>query len=549
MIGDKDDIIRVLNRFNSLETGRQQWENHWEEIALNLIPRYSSTFQTRISEGEKKNQYVFDSTGEIALERFASILDSVLTPAGKKWHTLSTGNVELDKDEDVKLWLYEVTNILFKERYNPNTGFQSQNYERWLGLGAFGTSAMYIDFKDGGLRYRNIHLNDLVIGDNHQGVINTVFRRMEMTAGEAIRMFDPKMLPDKIIATDGKPKDSMDKFKFVHCVVPNYNIEPDKLDYRGKKFLCYYLEMESKQLVDTVNGYDDMPYSVARYSVSPHEVYGRSPAMTALPDIKMLNQMSKTDIRVSHNAVNPPLAVYDDGVLGGALNLNLVPGGINPGGVTKDGRLLIQPINSGIRVDISEAKMEVRRANIREVFMNTLFQILVDNPRMTATEALIRAQEKGMLLNPTISRQQSMTLGVQIEREVALLLENGKLPDMPQKIIDNQGKYEVVYNSPLNLMQRSDELMGVQKTLEALIPLAQIKEDVFDSIDIDKVAELTAEISGMPPVVMRSMEEVQKIREGRETAQQEQAEVEQGQIAADTVEKLAKANSYETAET
>ena len=36
--------------------------------------------------------------------------------------------------------------------------------------------------------------------------------------------------------------------------------------------------------------------------------------MTVLPDIKMLNQMSKTIIRAAEKVVDPPIIIADDGV-------------------------------------------------------------------------------------------------------------------------------------------------------------------------------------------------------------------------------------------
>ena len=39
--------------------------------------------------------------------------------------------------------------------------------------------------------------------------------------------------------------------------------------------------------------------------------------MMALPDIKMLNEMAKTDIRAVHKLIDPPILLHDDGILGG----------------------------------------------------------------------------------------------------------------------------------------------------------------------------------------------------------------------------------------
>jgi hypothetical protein len=245
----------------------------------------------------------------------------------------------------------------------------------------------------------------------------------------------------------------------------------------------------------------------------------------ALPDIKMLNEMAKTDIRAAHKLIDPPILMHDDGILGGgAMTVNMRPGGLNVGGVNRDGRPMIQPFNTGARVDINEAKMEQRREAIDDAFLVTLFQILVETPRMTATEALIRAQEKGMLLTPTMGRHQSEALGPLIERELDLLMFHKVLPPMPPILSEAGGEYQIVYDSPMSRMQRAEELVGVQRTMELLAPFAQMDPTVLDVFDKDELARLTAEVSGVPTPVMRSPQAVAELRKQR--AEQEQAMME-----------------------
>jgi hypothetical protein len=244
--------------------------------------------------------------------------------------------------------------------------------------------------------------------------------------------------------------------------------------------------------------------------------------MSALPDIKMLNEMSKTDIRAVHKLVDPPILLHDDGMLGGGTKVDMRPNALIYGGVSRQGQQLIQPFQTGARVDINEQKMEGRRQSIDNAFLVTLFQILVETPRMTATEALIRAQEKGMLLTPTMGRQQSETLGPQIERELDLLMKHKVLPDMPEELIEAGGEYEIIYDSPLSRMQRAEELVGVQRTMELLAPFAQINPEILDIFDPDNLARVTAEVSGVPTPVLRSPDDLKALREQR--AQQQQAE-------------------------
>jgi hypothetical protein len=225
------------------------------------------------------------------------------------------------------------------------------------------------------------------------------------------------------------------------------------------------------------------------------------------------------------------------------MTVNMRPGGLNVGGVSRDGRPMIQPFNTGARVDINEAKMEQRRMAIDDAFLVTLFQILVETPRMTATEALIRAQEKGMLLGPTMGRQQSEALGPLIERELDLLAFHNVLPPMPDIMIESGGEYEIVYDSPMSRMQRAEELVGVQRTMELLAPFAQIDPTVLDVFNKDELARLTAEVSGVPMPVLRSPRELQQLREQRAAQEQEAMAIQAAQPLAGAMKDAAQANA------
>ena len=117
----------------------------------------------------------------------------------------------------------------------------------------------------------------------------------------------------------------------VHVVVPRTDYNSDRVDAKGKPWASYYICMDGQKQMGQEGGYTSFPYSIARYVTAPEEVYGRSPAMTALSDIKMLNEMSKTDMRAVHKLVDPPILLHDDGILGGgAMTVNMRPGGLNP---------------------------------------------------------------------------------------------------------------------------------------------------------------------------------------------------------------------------
>ena len=71
--------------------------------------------------------------------------------------------------------------------------------------------------------------------------------------------------------------------------------------------ICYIMEEEQHVLEES--GVEEMPYVVPRWWVISGEVHGRSPAMTALPQIKVSNAATRTVMRAAEKAVDPPLTV------------------------------------------------------------------------------------------------------------------------------------------------------------------------------------------------------------------------------------------------
>jgi hypothetical protein len=131
------------------------------------------------------------------------------------------------------------------------------------------------------------------------------------------------------------------------------------------------------------------------------------------------------------------LLAHDDGNLG---SFSLRAGALNAGGMSKDGKRLIDVLPTG-NIAVGEKMMEMEKAIIHDAFLITLFQILVDTPQMTATEVLERAREKGMLLAPTAGRLQAEFLGPMIEREITCS-RAGLDADLPQILIDAAVEYK-----------------------------------------------------------------------------------------------------------
>lgn len=529
--------VEILDRQQQLEMDRSTFDVHYREIAERILPRQND-FQTKnYTEGQKRTEKIFDSTAVLALDRAASAIDSLITPQTQQYHSLDPEDEDLMGDHQVRLYLDEVNKILFRLRYRPSANFASQSHECYISLMAFGTLGQFVDDALGiGLRYKSIPMSELYIAENHAGVVDYVHRKFPMSARAALQKWG-NALPEAIIKA--AEKTPFQKFDFIHCVKPNEEIKHGRKDHRGMPVSSYYICVDGKKTLSE-SGYRVMPYQVSRHVTAPREVYGRSPAMMVLPDIKMINEIEKTTIRAAQKIVDPPLLAYGDGIL---TAFDTRPNAINYGGVDDQGRQLVHPLKVGSNLPIALDIAEQKRKLINDAFYVTLFQILVQNPQMTATEALIRAQEKGQLLAPTVGRQQSEYLGPQIVRELDIASAANLLPPMPKQLRDRGGVIKITYTSPLSRLRRAEDGVAILRTLESIAPIANVDPTVMDIFDSEAVVRELADINGVPAKLIRSPEAIAAKRQGDAEARQTADVLAGAETAAGAAKNLAQAAS------
>ena len=298
----------ILDEFKQLSGDRGTWEGHWQEIAERVLPSFSHTFHSGNvrTAGAKHNDLIFDATASVALKRFGAILDSLLTPRNATWHRIVPSEDELRKDRQLRLWFEDLNRLLFRYRYAPKANFASQNQQNYIGLGGFGSGCLFTDElkSEPGLRYRAIGLGEIYFKENHQGIVDTAYRRFELTVRQAKQKWGDEL--PKEIKDEAKQNR---KFWFLHCVRPREDYDPQRLDAQSMPFASVYVSETGRKTIEE-SGFNSFPYSISRYEQAPGEVYGRSPAMDVLPAIKTLNEEKKTLLKQGHRAVDPVLLTW-----------------------------------------------------------------------------------------------------------------------------------------------------------------------------------------------------------------------------------------------
>lgn len=525
------------------EAKRSNFDNTWQRIADLAWPA-ANNFNRKQSPGERKDQYQFDSTAQLALGRFAAAMESMIAPRTQQYQGLEPVAPELAKDLEVQQYLASVTDTIFKMRYRAKAGFTTASGEHFMSLGAFGTGGTFLsDIPGVGLRYQCYHMSQLFLCANMFGEIDTVYRKFPWTARNALQAFGPDVLGGEFRKVAEKNPER--EYTFIQCVKPRSDYDPSPRSGKNRPITGDYVCVDLQEIVEE-GGYFSMPFAVSRLTTAPGEIYGRGCADTALGTMNTLNEMGKTNLRVGQKQADPPLMTVDDDSLRG---FNMKSGAINRGYLNAQGQPLAVAFQSGGNLPVALEMTEAERNIVNEAFYVNLFQVLIDSPQMTATEALLRAQEKGQLLAPPMGRQQTEFLGPITERELDILSRGhdrmGRpwLPPPPPQLVEAGGMAEVVYTAPLNRLQKADGALGIARTLEQLQPIGQLDPSVFKKFNWPRVATIIGEANGVPPACYNTDEEMAAIEDGESQQAEAALLLEAAPVAARSALDLAKAGA------
>lgn len=510
------NVADIISRADKLKGERGTLESHWQECAKYCLPKRAYITRTKTL-GEKVDTDIYDSTGIQAALILAAGLHSYLTNPASKWFSLRTQNKELMKDKAIQEWLKNAEDIVYDTLNASN--FAQQIHENYLDLGVFGTSCLYEeeDFKDL-VRFYCRSMGEVYLEEDGKERVNALFRRFSFTASQAWGEWG-KNAGQKVADLIGAKKYN-ERLEFLHAVTPRHERNSSKSDSGNMPFASAYIEISSQHLISE-GGYNEFPFFTPRFTKESSEVYGSSPAMVSLPDIKMLNKISYTIIRAAQKIVDPPLQLPHDGFMlpirlgPSALNFNLNSG--------TDPNAEIKPIHQAGNIPVGMEMEQDRRGIIQRNFFVDLFLMLAQNPKMTATEVLQRVQEKMLILAPVLGRLMSELLDPIIERTFNILLRNGAFGPVPEALARNG--YTIEYTSPLARAQKGEEMKNMQNFLLTVNEIGKTIPSVLDKLESDEIVDVSAGFYNVPPTIVRDDETVKKIRDARAQAQQQAMEL------------------------
>ena len=531
----------IITMFEGFESDRSNWDNRWQECADFGMPQNSQITHKR-AKGQKPAFDLFDTTAEESNIQLAAGLYSYMFPTEGRAFVLEIDDEELNEQDEIKQWLEKVTKIIHK--YLVSSNFRQAFFEFLKSLGCFGTACLYeAKGKKKPIVFINFHMAGIYIASNSDGDIDTVFRKFEYTARQAVQEFGLENLHTSIQEAYANPEKRKDKFNFIHYVAPREEFDDTKEDESNRPWVNIYIDRDHKAKIKTKDGneeggYFEMPYQVDRFDKDSQEDYGRSPMMKKLPDIKMANTMQKTRIKGWEKQVDPPVILPDDG--------SVWPLATQPGGTIYKRAGSDGPEYWEFRGNLAtmEEAINTTQQTIKAGFFLDKFDPLIDRQNMTATEVMARIEQMMRFLTPIIGRLQSELFNPMINRIIGVLSRQTKkgdiaiIPQPPEGL--SEADYSVMYLGRLALVLRTLETEGLQKTLEQWSPLAELS-DFLDNLNTDVAFRDSSRNNGMPATWLKEIEKVQAERQAREERARAQMLMEQAPSLAKGVKDLGKA--------
>ena len=533
-------------RLARLRSERSTWDTHWKELRDRVFPWAGNW----VSDGEEQNDGrarndPITSVGREALMALAAGMQSGLTPRSERWFglQLNSPNPAFKRGQvsrDILAWLDVCTTLMLDILSAGN--FYHACAQIYEDLGLFGTSVVYVepDFYSV-VRFKHLSVGEYWLSDDWQGRPDTLIRNFKVPAKNLVSEFGEENVSRHVAEMAKCSPDTL--VSIIHAVMPRREGNENSDDPKKMPYSSVYFEEscsdDDKPLRES--GYRKFPFLCARWSVHGEDVYGHSPAMYALADIKQAAVMTEDVADMVEKIVRPPLQgpseLDREAITLDPDSLTIVPG------MSRNG-CKIEPIlniNPGAPQLVQQALQWIED-KIKRAFHYDIFMMFTgdESKSMTATEVLERKQIRLTQLGPVLERMQSELFGPMIDLIWDRCVETGILPPPPQDLEGGED-VKVIYRAALAKASDLSRVTNIQQFVQFIGAIAQIKPEIVSLIDADKVARLTAQYLDVPPEILKSEREVEAERQAQAQAQQQQQQMAMMQQGASTASSVANA--------
>lgn len=504
----KRDIQYYINRLQILRQKREPYDSKWDELAVFCDPR-NAYFRVKRSNGDLSQLIPkMDDTAQLHLPMYAAVLNSMMTPQAYLWHKMRF--IDDGVQAQYGGLLAKQNEMLFNMRYSATSNFQAAINEAYISSAVFGHGIIQIvpDLKRKRVNYYALPVKEFYIDKDAFGFINTFYRKVDMKMRHVLQQF-PNYLPEKYKdREDTKWLD--DNIEVLHAVEPSFK--------SSTKYHSAYIDITNKEMMEEPSEMGYCTYMGFRSSVFPSsdDPYGFSPCMSVLPSIKALNSLQFNFLKQTDMAGQPTLLTNSDIIDATKVAAN---GTVVEGGIDDEGRQMVQALRTYNEMPALDYQIQQYQEKIRQaLFVNYLATFSPTQSR-SATDAMIKANEKANLVAPAGDRIARELLLPLIEAELKIYGDMNILPQMPAELKDLRTQYDIILDSPLLKGQRMDSVNSAVTLIQYISQFAAIDPNAANSVNADRLIRYLQDAMNVPASVMNTQEEVQAINEAKANAQ------------------------------
>lgn len=536
-----DKRTRLNRRMASMRAMRTRHQQSWEEIRDFIAPdAMEDPNAGTVNEGQRRDSAIVNNTPTLALETgVAGLFHGTCNPS-EKWIEMEAVDPALNKIHRVQIYCQEVADIILTELARSN--FYKQAPEDFRSLLGFGTCAtvMQETFKgDAIVTFQSQPIGTYYVANDHERSVNQVARDRRMTAAQMVEKFGDNC--SSIVKEAAKDESrAQNEFPVVHMVYPNPSYNPMRGALAADKpySSCYYepssTDADGNKMLEE-SGFSAFPVACARWNTLGDNPYGFGCGRTAIGDSRALMAMEIDSATAVELQVKPPLLI-PFGMQGEPVSL--IPGGLtySTDAASDQG---VRPIME-VSHDLSHStqKINEHEDRIDRAFFVNIFLMITNDPggKMTATEILERANEKGLALTPILR------IGEEYHKPVVRFVFNvagrrGRLPEIPPELEGQEIK--VMMKTVLFQAAELQRSTATRGCVGFAVQVGQTVPSVLDNIDFDKVVRDDFRRNGAPADLLLDPKKVEAKRQAIADAQAKQAQGEAANMAADTAQRLA----------
>jgi hypothetical protein len=512
-------VADIKKRFSHADKVKRQWEPLLRAVYEFFLPNRNLYYHDSNTQGQLKIDRVFDSTAQQSIMRSANRIQSDLMPPFAKWAGLKAGPlVPEGKRDEINAILQETERKMFAVIHASN--FDTTINEAILEL-LVGTACILTlpgDFERP-VMYCAIPLQQVYLEEGPWGAVGGVFRKHKMQIRNIMGQWDDiKKLPAEL---DQQQKDSPD----AEVEILEYTYQAKTA--QGRKVWVYDLLVPSitHGKEDNIRlhhrVYNRNPWITPRWLKVAGEVYGRGPAIFALPDVKTQNKIVELTLRNAALNVSGVYTYVDDGILN-PNTIAIIPGATIQVAANAGARgPSLQPLERAGDIGLS---MELNERLVSQIKRHMLDDSLPPETAAvrSATEIMQRIKDLARDIGSPFGRMYTELMVPLLQNTLDIMEDAGIIG---ATAVNGLG-VRVVVTSPLAVEQNINEVESIVRWLSILAQFGN--EAVTMAANIEQIGAFIGEKLGVPADLIRTKAQRETMKNALAQAAAKQLGVEPG---------------------